>query len=179
VIGGREIPWYLADGAINIANTIEHAESPAVGQLVTATVAGGQPWTIAARTNYVPATNGKYLFDSQSGRIIVGAGSIGTGENGWYTTDSGWKNVAPFAAGNHTYFLISNGTAVQMYRDGVAVGTPGNSNEGIGGSTRWRSTWSNPASSVWPAEVPVAAIYNIALDATQRTALHTSMMDFT
>lgn len=167
--------WWLAGGAIGAGAVLEHVESPSVGQLYAgASVSAGNAWSIVARsdgynrTSYPPS---RYLLDSQTGRVILGFAN--NTEYGFYA--GAWANVNIFAdTNNHVWFLISDGSSVQAYLDGSAVGSAQSSSNGIGGTTRWKSANNNPANATWNNDV-IGAVYSIALDATQRSALYAAM----
>lgn len=170
---GAALDWWVAGGTILEADCLEHVELPAQGQLYAgAAVAGGSPWTIAVVTESTSLDLYTYVFDSLTGRVILGSNLADPGQ--WYATDAGWRDVGLWS-GLTSYFLVSDGAAIQAYRSGVAVGASGASNEGIGGATRWRSHNAG-ALYKWPAAVPRAAVYKIAVAGAQLAALHNSMM---
>jgi len=178
VFGGRgaagSAGWWDANATIPAGNVLEYVELPTQGQAyVGAGVAAGQPWTIAVRTNYAPFAGSNYVFDSEVGRVVFGYGHP---NNGFYTTDSGWIDLSLFTSGDKTYFLIFDGTDVQAYRSASAVGSSSTSDEGLGSTTRWRDVYDLVGDADWPADLPVAAVYDIALSSAQRSALDTSMM---
>ena len=176
LMGGTKPPWYLANKTIPVANLLEYVELPEAGKLYAgASVASGQPWSLAFRTNtYVPGVTSYFLFDSATGRIVIGIGN-----NTSYGVYNGttWTNVAIFPDTNqHIIFVVSTGANIQAYLDNVATGEASASSKGIGGSTRWRSDNSSAALNVWTNPVPKGAVYNIALSEAQRNALYTSML---
>ncbi len=164
--------WWLANNTIALANVAEHVENPTNGQLY----AGGTlatAWTVSLRTNIPSFSDRGNAFDSQTGRVIIGI-AVGDGSNGFYLAS--WNNIGLFATGDHTYMLVSDGANVQAYCDNVVKGSPVASANDIGGTTTWRSRYAGGADSPWVYVVRAGHVANIALDSTQRAALHTSMM---
>lgn len=172
--GQNAAPWYLAGGTIDIANVLEWVENPAKRQLFVGGTATGA-WTIAVRTSIAIAEN-RFALDSQTGRVVLGFSA--TLQNGFYV-GGGWNDVAlfPIDGAEYIYFLISDGANVQAYRDGATVGgaVVGATDFNNGGVTRWRGAYTNNSAWDWLAEVPLGAVYNIALDATQRAGLLAAM----
>lgn len=164
--------WWLAGGTIPAANIKEHVENPAIAQAY----AGGtcaDAWSVSFRTNLVSLpTPDSYAFDSATGRVIIGLNTTGP-SNGFYL-NTNWRNVTLFATGDHTYMLISDGTQAQAYRDNVAIGAVIVGTQDIGSTTRWRSH--NNTTSTWAEALRAAHVADIALNATQRAALHAAMM---
>ena len=172
--------WWLAGGAIASAQVAEHVENPANRQLY-AGAALTNAWTVSFRTNLpdLGLGTGKYALDSYdaiAGRIGIGTASGAGIENG-LIAGGAFVNIPLFATGDHSYIVVSSGTSIQCYRDGIAVGAPTASTSKIAGTTRWRSryiisgTWFD-----WPSALRAGHIANVALNAQQRTALHTAMM---
>ena len=176
LMGGAKTPWYLANKTIPSANLLEYVELPAAGKLYAgAAVASGQPWTVAVKTTtYVPAATSYFLFDSATGRIVIGIGNATS-----YGINNGtiWTNAPLYPDTNvHIIFIVSNGANIQEYLDNTAVGSNNASNKGIGGATRWRSDNSSASTNVWTNSVPKGAVYNIALSEAQRNALYATML---
>lgn len=161
--------WWQAAGTIPDGNIKEHVENPTYGQAYTGgTMASA--WTLAIRTTFVVSSG--YALDSQSGRFA--AGYIGATQNGFYA--GSWANLSLFQEGvDAVYFFVSSGSEIQAYRNNVAVGSPTTSAVDIGGTTSWRSVYDNSTLFRWLAAIPRGALYNIALDSTQRASLYTSM----
>lgn len=158
--------WWEAGGSIPSANCKEHVENPTRGQAY----AGGSitgAWTVAVRALLVNIGGQQGIFDSTTGRMFIGWAS-GT-QRGWY--NGTWQNLDLFPLNQEVVvFIVSNGTTIQSYSDGVAVGSAIAATQDISGTTRWRATYDN-AGSFWKASVPAGAVYDIALDATQRDKL--------
>jgi len=172
--GGRAVPWETGNGTIPIGNVINAVKLPASRtQIVTGLPVTGA-WTVVARTNPASLPTGFYLFDSETGRVFLAPGVVPAGYS-----PQGTNTTPLLTTGDHTYMLVSSGTQLQAYRDNAAIDGAVNSTVDIGGVTRWGSRYT-PTGGVnwfdWPVPVPGAAIYNIALDSTQRAALHTSLM---
>lgn len=173
--------WWFADGAIPAANVLEHVESPTQGQVYAgATISAGGAFTLVAKsTGFTPSGTSRYIFDSQTGRFILGISDIT--HYGVYN-NVGWQNQANiFPDTNvHIWFVTTtgSGTTGQAYLDNSAIGaafalTPGIQ---VSGTTRWRASYDNTGAP-WGNAVTKAALYNIALDATQRTAIYNSMLN--
>jgi len=171
--GGAALGWWRAGGTIPAANVLEYVENPAARQLYAGASATGA-WTVAFRTNLasLPAPTA-YALDAQTGRMGIGVDPTG---NGVYT--SAWNDRTLFATGDHSYMVISDGANIQCYLDASAVGAAISSANNIGGNVRWRSRNVDLATNwyEWPVAIPRGMVANIALDATQRAALHTSLM---
>ncbi len=167
-------PWWRAANTIPDANVLEHVENPGARQAY-AGASATSAWTVAFRTNLTSITNNLIAFDAETGRLVIGTGA--GGENGFFYAGA-WANIALFDPGDHTYMIISSGSNVQAYKDGAAVSTPRASTIDIGGVCRWRSRYVDNAGAwlEWPVAIPRGMVANIALDATQRAALHTSLM---
>lgn len=164
--------WWQASGAIPDANIKEHVELPSIGQNYAGGTLSGA-WTIAVKSAWPGAGNSSYVFDAQTGRVILGYFDA---NNNGFQAGASFSNIGLFADTNtHVYFLLSDGTNVQAYRDNVAVGSSVTGANDIGGVAKWRTSFDANATRNWENEVPRAAIYSIALDVTQRAALYTSM----
>lgn len=162
--------WWLAGGTISAAQIAEYVENPAAGQLY----AGGtlvDAWTVSLRTNLATLDVADYelAFDAENGRFYVFIRPI---QNGFFPNGNA---INLFATGDHSYMLISDGSGVQAYRDNSAIGAGVATPVDIGGAVRWRSRYSGD-SYFWPVAIRAGHVANIALDATQRAALHASMM---
>lgn len=179
--------WYDGGGAIPSGNVLEHVQSPSVRQLYAgASIASGHAWTIfAISTGFVHSTS-HYLFDSNTGRVILG--NSGNAAYAFHVSGT-WANVPLIEDTNpHYWFLISDGANVQGYLDGSAVGSTvaGAGGINVSGVSRWRGANDNTTGADWTNAVPFGAIYDIALNSTQRAALvqavgdtFTSPMSFT
>lgn len=168
--------WWLGGGTIAAANVLEYVELPTQGQAYAgASVEDDQPWTIAASTSWNGEAGGQYVFDSSTPRIILGIS--GASERGFYC--GSWTNIDSFvnSSTNYHYLLISTGTAISLYRNGELYLGPVSVSRGFGqfGATRWRSDYLGTGAA-WVRAVPRAAVYNVALDATQRAGLYASMV---
>lgn len=168
--------WWSANGVLDLATVKEYIELPVQGQLY---VGGGMTgaWTVAIRTTWdgvVTATE-EFLLDSEFGRFVTGINSVGV--NGFFA--GSWVEKGLYNTSDSVYFLVSNGTSIQAYRNNVAMGTAVTSSVDFanGGSTRWRSRYTSGSEFPWTNPVQRASVYNIALDSTQRQALYNAMMD--
>lgn len=164
--------WYDGGGAIPSGNVLEHVESPATRQAYAgASIASGHAWTIFALSTGFVHSSSHYLFDSQTGRVILG--NSGNAAYAFHVSGT-WANVALIEDTQpHYWFLISDGANVQGYLDGTAVGSTVSGAGGINvsGSSRWRGAYDNTTGADWTNAVPFGAIYDIALNSTQRAAL--------
>lgn len=167
-----DVAWWLAGGTISGSNVKEHVELPAAGQLYAGGAITGA-WTLAVRTTW-NGSNGQFIFDSQLGRMVLGVD--GAGSKSIFVGT--WQNSAVLNASDSVYFLVSDGANIQAYRNNSAVGSAVASAADIGntGLTAWRSRYDNSASTPWATPVPRGAVYDIALDSTQRPALYASML---
>lgn len=173
--------WWLASGTIDSANVYEHVEAPTTGQSYAGSViANNLPYTIAFRTTDAGSAT-KFVFDFNGTGGYVSRISAGyVSQNGFYEgTWWGGVDIGLFTSGDHVYFLVVNSSQVaQWYRDNSTVGsTYANWSSGVGtaAGARWRSLYNNPGVSTWTPDVTYGAVYNVALDSTQRSALYTAM----
>ncbi len=177
--------WWLGFATIGSANVLTHVEAPTQGQLWnnSSSVTAGSPFTVAVRTT--PSTaDFRRMFDA---RPPAGDNSSiytfdTSGENLVYTSGTvGDFAFGAMAAGTHNYFLVSQGTAINLYRDGVFVQQTAGTTYAIpgtapaSGTARWRSNSSGTATEPWPNALPYAAAYKIALNSTQLTSLSAAM----
>lgn len=164
---GAAAAWYLASGTISAANVAEWVENPTIGQLYAGANQTGN-YTIAIRTTWDGLTGGQHAFDTQTGRMALGVVSTA---NGFF--NGLWRDISLFNTSDSVYFLTRSASGFQAYRNNVAIGTAYTATTNISGTTRWRAAYL--LGSSWAGTVPRAAVYNIALDATQRAALYASM----
>lgn len=182
--------WWLAQATIPGANVLEYVENPTQGQLWAnaGSVAAGSAWTIAWRSGSVTPPTGYYraFLAKTSSFNTVGFSADNSEATGYRASFASLISVVGesdmMGAGTQNYFMISRGTAGEYYRGTVLVGvdnTGGNTNGLPGtasGTAYWRNTEpSDGAGHEWPVALPQAAVYNIALDATQRANLNTTM----
>lgn len=170
--------WWLAGGTILEANVLEHVELPTVGQdYAGATVADGQPWSVAFRTDSIEsATNGgaKYVLACNANAPTFGMNGT---NRGVYAGGAAWSQHDCFTdTSNHVWFFVCNGSSIACYLDNVEVGSPLAEHSGVGAaSSKWRSQYNNAAQAEWPNAVQAGAVFDIALSSDQRAALYTSM----
>lgn len=178
--GGALADWWLGGLTIGTANVLEHTTSPTQGQTwtYTGTVANGNPWSIVIRSNKATAVVGA--------DPIAVAFQASSNDDRFYflpptTHWAQWDGASiavgdsVMAAGTHNYFLVSNGGTVSLYRDSTLINS-GLSTRGLVGSAahrRWRSSYTNVR--FWPEALPNAAVYNLALDTTQRAGLNATL----
>jgi len=171
------VSWWLASGTIAEANVYEHVELPSAGQSYAgSTIANNLPYTIVFRTTDSTATQFVFDFNGNPGRIACGyVPGNGFIESQW------WGSVTNslFSSGDHVYYLVVSAAQVATwYRDNVQVGsTYTNWSTGVDGTNgaRWRSLFNNAGANNWTPDLTYAAVYNVALDSTQRSALYTAM----
>lgn len=170
--GGRNVDWWLAAGTIPLANILEYVENPAARQLYAGAGATGA-WSVSFRTNLASVPFQAFGFDAETGRLGVGVDPLGNG----IRDGVGWNNRTLFAIGDHSYMVISDGSNVQCYRDNSAAGSAVATSNNIGGTVRWRSRFADASGWYdWPVAIRAGHVANVALDATQRAALHAAMM---
>lgn len=177
--------WWTGDGAIGTANVMERVNYPTQGQAWTyaGTITGA--WSIAFRSGSVPLPGAgtAVLFHAGTGAIGTAVSSKDArfyGVSGLYwIAGNGFAFNAPstsFPAGTNNIFLVHNATNLSTY-----IGTGGIDQQTIadydisGTARRWRSDRLFSTVTMWPDPVPMAAVYDIALSAGQRTALNSAM----
>jgi len=175
--------WWLAYNTIGTADVLEHVESPGTAQLWanSGSVVSGSPWTIFFRSG---TATGNPLGDSYAfGQNASGTSAIYFIANtlGFFQTSidvAGAMSVAAMAAGTAGYFLTTNGGTSTVYANGTVLATRAGVSMPIEaasapGTARWRSpdNVGGGTSNIWTIALPHAAIYNIALTSTQRSAL--------
>jgi len=168
---GAAADWWLAAGTIALANVLEHVENPAARQLY-AGAAATDAWSVSFRTNLADVPVSAMAFDCQDGRI----GTSTDGGNG-LNFGAGASAISLFVDGDHSYMVVSSGSSVQAYRDNVAIGSAVSSTVNITAPMRWRSRFFGLSENwyEWPVAIRAGHVANVALDATQRAALHAAM----
>lgn len=175
------VSWELALGTITSGEVEEAVTTPTQGQSVdnAVLVANGSPWAIFFQTNVttLPPASSEYPFNmNDSGDTTSVFGFLSSTLNR-ITTNTGNISGA-FATGLINYFITSDGSDATLYRESTSIGSVG-ATKGIDGSqsnTVWRAENSS-VSSPWTPELPYAAIYNIELSASQRSALISAVSD--
>lgn len=176
------LSWWTGGGAIPAANILDHVESPAAGDNIGGTsVAAGSPMTIYFKSPYVTAGSvTKYAYSFYTGGSTMGFfadsdfyGGIATTFITWeteYTHDLGnW-----IGAGTLNYFIVHSGTSHRLYKDTTTLQEEipfAKAAWPAAGTAKFWRRGINKASSDWPVALPYAAVYNIALDETQRNGL--------
>ena len=181
--------WWLAYSNIGTANVLEHVESPTQGQLwaYSGSVAPGSAYTIMFRGALGTPVAGGGITTFEIRRNSDAATNYfraATSFTGGYKAVMGLGlqvSDAIMTAGTHDYFIISHGTAMSVYRDDTLVGTDGGTSYGIpgtaAGTARWRSEYNDDPATYWPPALSYAAVYSIALDSNQRSALRSNIDD--
>lgn len=169
------VDWWLALGTIDAAEVEEYVENPTQGQSVdnSVSIADGSAWTVYFRTNVTtlsPASVEYALeFFSSSGFSLYGLIFPGGTLNRISTNSANIDGA--FLTGLTDYIITSNGSTVSVYRNNSlfssVAGTRGI--DGTDAGTRWRSD--SAGGSPWTPAIPYGAIYNIALNLTQRSSL--------
>ena len=168
------LDWWLALGTITSGEVEEYVEAPTQGQSVDngVLVANGSPWSVVFQTNVTTLSPASFeyafnMYDSLGLTSVFAF--IASGLNR-VTTNTGNINGV-IDTGLKSYMVISDGATAYAYRDGTLIGSVA-ATKGIDGSnsnTRWRSD--GAGTSTWTPAIPYGAIYNVALDSTQRAAL--------
>lgn len=166
------LSWEEALGTISASAVEDAQEAPSAGQSIAGTdIANGQPWSIAFRTNIPSLTVAQYAFF-----IIANGGAQVYGE----TTAIGENRIrndsfiinSVFATGTHDYFVICDGSTLSVYRDTTLIGSIAHTTGvDIGNSSTVWAGFNNTGAIPWQSDLDYAALYNIALDSTQRAAL--------
>ena len=171
------VGWWDGNATIPLANVLEYVENPAARQLYAGPSATGA-WSVSFRTNLLSApTVGQtaFAFDAQTGRLGIGYGGAVLVEGIFITLT--WYADDLIITGDHSYMIVSDGTNIQCYRDAVAHSTAITNGVDIGGAVRWRSRHADIGSWYeWPVAIRAGHVANVALNATQRAALHAAMM---
>lgn len=178
--------WWLGYNTIGSANVLEHVDSPGTAQAwaLSGTVALGSPWTVAVRTSPASSVT-RVMWQAGSLTAVLANEAAGTATGQWKalddTTGGDTTGIFGITPGTVNYIMIAQpGTAI-LYRDNVAIGTiSGGTAEipyALGTATpgRWRSNVPHAAGNTWDVAMPHAAVYNIALSASQRSALNDAM----
>lgn len=179
--------WWLGHNSIGSANVLEHVETPTQGQLWanTGSVATGSAFSIAFRSErptandyafsvYVP---GYGVFDSLLFRTVQATVTYQAAQFGSATSTT--DQFMP-VSGTSNYFMVYDATYGYLYRDNVqvwsgSVTTPHGILPASSGTARWRSQYTGTANAPWGTPLLRAAVYNVALNSTQRAALNDHM----
>lgn len=185
--------WWLGYLTIGTANVLEHVESPGTAQLWTnvGSAAAGSPFTVAFRSGSVAIPNDgtiPYAFgvNDPGPSATSFFDTLRNGSNQDYSFQAGGAgagaptNTTMPAGAPSNYFVISSGTSAALYRGTTllasAAGTPPGGIPAAGVSPgRWRSFYDADPFTIWTEELPRAAVYNIALNSTQRFNLDGAM----
>ncbi len=167
-------PWYTAGGSIPGSAVLISATNPTQGQQWTGvgSVGSSNPYTIFFRSAQESLGGTTYAFAlsylPNGGMGFRTSGSLYVLGNGLGVNIFGSSLMT---AGTHNYMIVNNGSAVTLYRDTVSLGTNSDPARGFNvNAGRWRSD--SNGLRPWANELPLAALYNIALDSDQRAALH-------
>lgn len=173
--------WWLGYNTIGTANVLEHAESPTAGQLWTnaGSVAAGSAHSIFIRSDYANGTADQYAFDARHPTATVGISfEAGTAiyAGGFFAADENNQITgALMTAGTQSYFFVTSGTGLVVYRGDTVAGSVNNAPSApipgtAAGTARWRRQHAGFFSD-WPVALPFAAVYNIELSELQRESL--------
>lgn len=177
------VDWWLALGTIDAAEVEEYVENPTQGQAIdnSISIANGSPWTVVFQTNITTLSPSptERAVNIQDGVNIPLSVLLGSGFNLFQVVGGGGLSVSgALQTGLTLYMAVCDGTTMYVYRNNSLFGSVPN-NLGINTSTsanRWRSDAGG--TGLWTPSLPVGAIYNIALNGTQRAALQ-SIIDGT
>lgn len=183
--------WWLAGGYIDAANVMEHVESPTQGQVWTYTGTITGDWSIAFRTSQASPSGFNLwpaVFHAGTGILVPDNASKDVAFYYLYAhSDYRWTAYpgdndfgTTMQAGTRNYIGMANGGAFYAYYDGtapyLASGSVAQDFDISGPARRWRSDRTGDTESFgWGPAVPKAAVFNIALSASQRVALDTFM----
>lgn len=171
------VNWWLAGGAIDAANVLMHGGTPAANEVwsYTGTITTAQNYTLAVRAGSVPAAgSAAYMFRGNNSleprfyRQTDTAGAYAGIPLFRFHADA---IAGPgMAVGTQNYFFVGRPAPV----NGVSYIAPGGNSftdpagSVVGTAMRWRT-------DSWPGTVQLYALYNIALDTSQRVALDSYM----
>lgn len=181
--GSGTSTWQRGGTAIGTANIMEYVEYPTQGQAWTYVGTITSAWSIAFRSGSVTPTVTPTAYhagttginnSSTDARFYYAGGAwkfsdtsptasamrpgtvnyIAVNDIDGFSAE-GWNQQRIFVDGNTTYLTNDN-----IYDYNI-----------MGTVRRWRSDRTNDSNMYWPEEMPKAAVYNITLSSTQRTAL--------
>lgn len=178
------VSWWLAYDTIGTANVLEHVEYPSNSQLWTnaGSVAKGSAWTIVMRSGSVgPGTTGfnpiAFIADTSANGAIQFNSYFDAPGLYFFSPGNLVETFGSFmSSGTANYFFTTNGGTSYIYRDNVLLetktGTAGPIPGTASGTAAWRGLYDDNPAKYWLSDLPNAAVYNIELNATQRSALH-------
>lgn len=78
----------------------------------------------------------RLLFDSQSGRFVIGFGDSGGWKVAWYDSAAVWRYPGSMTTGwQRLAWILPDGGTGNVYRDGTSIGTGTYTGTAIGGTT--------------------------------------------
>lgn len=175
---GTALVWWTANGVIGTANVMEHVEFPTQGQPWTyaGTITG--EWTVAFRSGQETAGGSKAAFR-------VGTASDSTDAKVWWYNSAELaftayhSGVTTMPAGTLNYFAVKvnafNVNTLYYGENNFWMADSGTDLDITGTARAWRAAPGSAAATRWSNEFPKAAVYNVALDPTQMTALNAAM----
>lgn len=171
--GTAAVSWWLANGAIGSANVMEYVESPGVS---TAWTYGGtltSTFTIAVRTEMVGGNTGQGLFQAGTATSALQFKGQGAAADEWYVDKLNTGVIVDLgtAVTNLAFVKVSSGI-LDIYSDGTYRKFVLTNGAITGGTPRY---WRNASGVTWGKAVPKAAVYNIALSASQVSSLDYAM----
>lgn len=134
-VSAQRATWHSGNLVANPLPVLSFLGSASQGYSGTPSAASGN-YTAFLVFTPVSQFGGQYIFDSQTGRLIIGARSATTGDSGWF--DGAWREGSGTLATNQlhliTYQLNSTGTSGNVTIDGANVVNAVYTAKAIGGS---------------------------------------------
>ena len=123
---------------------------------------------VAAFNPYVTSPSGKFLFDTQTGRLTIAQVGGATGKIGWLNGVT-WRNIANATTGWQVVaWVLTSGGNGEIFRNGVSLGTAVYTATAIGGNVAlfaFTATGYN-----LQCDLGELLIYSAALDTSTRAA---------
>lgn len=173
--------WWTGNGAIGTANVMEYGNNPRQGQPWTyqGTITGA--WSILFRSGSVAPGSAIAIYHAGTGDINAGTASkdarIAGGSTHFYFAPGHAAFLPTMTAGTQNYIILNTGSNSLRAVVAGSIDLPANTyDQDISGTARrWRSARTGGTTSYWPEPLPYYAVYNVALSAGQRTALHAAV----
>ena len=128
-------------------------------------------WTKSGQANDV----GKYLFDSETGRLVIGFMTGTVGKIGYFD-GAVWHDMANTPNDNswhHVVFVLNSGNSTgSYYKDGVFVNSDTYTGTNIGGQVRIAGRYDGSNAFYYQGMLDDFRIYNRALSAAEVTRLY-------
>lgn len=166
--------WYTGDnGLISEDYLLEAIDTPSTSQKYKGgDLPVGTSWTLAIHTDAdIPDFSNHFILNvGSTGGFALGYGN--NNQNGIRTPEGVWHNIGLFTSGLKLYFLMCDGSKIQMYREMDKLGESINSVD-IVGDGNWRS---RIGSSLWRWNNEIRiALYNRVFSFAEQQLLSISM----